>query len=109
MLKVTIRNGTKPTTLMVEGKLRGPWVTELEKEWSRLALEKGSRNLVADLSDVTFIDTDGRNLLRRMLEEGTELQAFDLLSRFVIDEIKLGLPRGKEEGENAHANRIGKE
>jgi anti-anti-sigma regulatory factor len=107
MLRVTIRNGTKPTTLMVEGKLRGPWVTELEKEWSRLAVELGSRNVVADLSDVTFIDAEGRNLLIRMLEQGTELQAFDLLSRFVIDEIKLALQHKKEEGEDAHANRIG--
>jgi len=109
MLKITIRNGTKPTKLMLEGKLRGPWVTELEKEWSRLSSEHGSRNLVTDLSDVTFIDADGRDLLTRMLEQGTELQAFDLLSRFVIDEIKLGLQQKKEEGEHAHANRIGKE
>jgi len=109
MLKITVQNGTKPTTLMLEGKLRGPWVVELEKEWSRLASEKGSCNLIADLSDVTFIDADGRSLLTRMLEAGTEVQAFDLLSRFVIDEIKLGLQEKNEEGQNAHGNRIGTE
>ena len=91
MLRITVRNGTKPTKLMVAGKLRGPWVDELEKEWLRLASEKGKSNLVADLSDVTFIDADGRSLLTRMLEEGTDVQASDLLSRFVIDEIKQAL------------------
>jgi ABC-type transporter Mla MlaB component len=95
MLKITVRNGTKPTTLMLEGKLRGPWVTELEKEWSRLASEQGRCNLIADLSDVTFIDADGRSLLARMLEQGTKVQAFDLLSRFVIDEIKVTLQHNK--------------
>ena len=95
MLKITIRNGTKPTKLIVAGKLRGPWVTELEKEWLRLASEKGTNNLVADLSDVTFIDAEGRSLLVRMLEQGTDVQASDLLSRFVIDEIKLGMQHGK--------------
>ena len=95
MLKITVRNGTKPTTLVVAGKLRGPWVNELEKEWLRLASETGTENLVADLSDVTFIDADGRILLARMLVEGTDVRASDLLSRFVIDEIKQGLQHGK--------------
>ena len=108
MLKVTVCNGTRPTTLLVAGKLCGPWVTELEREWSRLASEKGSSNLITDLSDVTFIDADGRNLITRMLEQGTELRAFDLLSRFVIDEIKSGLKRKQKESQNAHGKCIGK-
>jgi anti-anti-sigma regulatory factor len=95
MLRITVRNGTTPTTLMLEGKLRGPWVTELEREWSRLVSQKGSCNLIADLSDVTFIDADGRSLLTRMLQDGTQVRAFDLLSRFVIDEIKLTLQHNK--------------
>lgn len=95
MLKLTVHNRAMAATLVLEGRLRGPWVNEVEREWSRLASEKGSNNLVADLSGVTFIDAEGRNLLERMMKEGTELRASDLLSRFVIDEIKLALQRKK--------------
>jgi anti-anti-sigma regulatory factor len=63
MLKiVTLGNGHGTTTLILEGRLVGPWVEEL-----RLACEKAlasSAFLELDLSTVTFLDRQGVDLLR---------------------------------------------
>ena len=91
VLKVTAREREEPATLKVEGKLCGPWVGELEKTWLRVASEPGHPEVVADLSEVTFIDSKGWELLERMLRQGAELEAHELLPRFVIDEIKTRL------------------
>jgi STAS domain len=98
MLRVTTEDGKRPPTLKVEGKLCGPWVKELEREWSRVASEIEGRDVIADLSNVTFLDSAGWDLLERMAQEGVDLQAHELLPRFVISEIKSHLGgKGREE------------
>src|SRR5579872_6941018 len=96
MLRVTRQDGKRPPTLKVEGKLCGPWVPELEREWSRAAAETGDQGVIADLSNVTFFDSAGWDLLERMAQHGVNLQAHELLPRFVISEIESHL------GKRAH-------
>jgi len=88
VMKVTTQKHGAPATLKVEGKLAGPWVNELEKTWQSITAEDRGREVVADLSDVTFIDAQGWDLLERMMEGGAELEAHELLPRYVIGEIK---------------------
>jgi anti-anti-sigma regulatory factor len=88
VMKVTTEKHGAPPTLKVEGKLAGPWVNELEKTWQSITAEGRGREVVADLSDVTFIDAQGWDLLERMMESGAELEAHELLPRYVIGEIK---------------------
>lgn len=89
-MRVTTNSHQGPATLKVEGKLAGPWVGELERTWLSVSEDQG-REVVADLSDVTFIDSGGWDLLERMMEGGAELEAHQLLPRYVIGEIKLRL------------------
>jgi anti-anti-sigma regulatory factor len=88
VMRVTTEKHRAPATLRVEGKLAGPWVSELERTWLDVTSEDQNREVVADLSDVTFIDAQGWDLLERMMESGTELEARELLPRYVIGEIK---------------------
>jgi anti-anti-sigma regulatory factor len=88
VMKVTTEKHAAPATLKVEGRLAGPWVRELEKTWLDVTAEEEGREVVADLSDVTFIDAQGWDLLERMMESGADLQAHELLPRYVIGEIK---------------------
>jgi anti-anti-sigma regulatory factor len=88
VMKVTTQTQAAPATLKVEGRLAGPWVSELEKTWLDVTADQGGREVVADLSDVTFIDAQGWDLLERMMESGAELEAHQLLPRYVIGEIK---------------------
>jgi anti-anti-sigma regulatory factor len=88
VMKITAQNNRTPATLKVEGKLAGPWVNELEKTWLNITTGDQEREVVADLSDVTFIDSRGWDLLERMAESGAELEAHGMLPRYVIGEIK---------------------
>ena len=65
MLKITeIADGSGPTTLRVEGRLVGPWVTELHRECERLLGD--GRPLVLDLSELWFLDEPAITLLRSL-------------------------------------------
>lgn len=71
MLKITETEIGSRTTLILEGKLVGPWVAELEKTWADIQQARGPENVFVDLMDVTLISERGQELLRRMLAAGT--------------------------------------
>ena len=60
-------------TLKLEGKLVGPWVTELARSCNELPCSPGCLRL--DLSAVTFVDGAGVALLRDLLGRGATLAA----------------------------------
>ncbi len=71
MLKITpITEGSK-TTLVLEGKLVGPWIDELEKTWDELRKNHPEHTLVLDLKDVTSVSDHGQQVLRQMKTSGT--------------------------------------
>ena len=71
MLRITINSDSESTTCKLEGKLAGPWVPELEQSWrTELA---GSRSIVVDLDQVSFVDAVGKALLARMHAQGAKL------------------------------------
>lgn len=71
MLKISVINEESQTTLVVEGKLVGPWVDELEKTWDGIRTLDGKRKVVLDLMDVTLVSEQGQELLRQMMTAGT--------------------------------------
>ena len=60
-------------TLRLEGKLVGPWVTELARSCNELP--SPTDRLRLDLSAVTFADAPGVALLRDLLARGATLAA----------------------------------
>jgi anti-anti-sigma regulatory factor len=65
MLRITqIGNDGGPEILRVEGRLVGPWVTELRRECERLLGE--GRPLVLDLSELRFLDETAIALLHSL-------------------------------------------
>jgi anti-anti-sigma regulatory factor len=100
MLRITLVPDSQPPTLKLEGKLTGPWVGELEHSWSEISQNGFHHPLRVDLTDVTFISPEGKQLLRTMLQQGTELQSRSLMTQFILSRIK-NEPNGK------HATRNG--
>ena len=87
MLRITTYDGPESVTFKIEGRLVGPWVSELERCWeSALA---GSRCLAVqvDFAAVTYIDAGGKELLKRMHHQGVGLHAADCLMKSVVDDI----------------------
>jgi anti-anti-sigma regulatory factor len=98
MLRITFQEDPEGTTLKLEGKISGPWVNELERSWTEHPSE-GSKQVTVDLSDVTYIDPEGKRLLARMMGEGVYLQGTQLMARYIIDEItRAGAHAGRNGG-----------
>jgi anti-anti-sigma regulatory factor len=100
MLRITFVRESELPTLKLEGKLSGPWVYELEHSWSEMLKEHGpARSMTVDLSDVTFISAEGKELLKSMLQRGAELHSRSLMTQFILSQIK-----NHSNGEHATGN-----
>jgi len=98
MLKITFQDTPEGTEVKLEGKLAGPWVEELERSWTEHS-PQASENVIMDLSDVTYIDPEGKRLLTRMVEKGVCFKGTHLMTKYVIDEItRVGIPSGRNGG-----------
>jgi anti-anti-sigma regulatory factor len=94
VLKITnhhdpMRQGT---SLIVEGRLAGPWVEEL-RTYCRHTFDNHDnqqRCMQIDLTGVTFIDADGKLLLTQLWQQGMELRASGCLTRCLVEEITMG-------------------
>ena len=88
MLKITKHRDAVSggVLLMLEGRLAGPWVEELETCWRQMAANPQSCAVV-DLTGVTFVDADGKSLLTRMWQQGAELHATGCLTKCIVEEI----------------------
>ena len=88
MLRITLQDSPQITTFKLEGKLSGPWVRELEQCWTAAGAGTRARGVAVDLTQVSFIDAEGRSLLERMAAAGAELIAAGPLTRAMVDEAR---------------------
>jgi hypothetical protein len=89
MLKITIQEEDRVSKLKLEGRLAGPWIDELERSWGSLPKSR-QQSLVVDLTDVTFIERDGKALLTRMWKEGADLIATGCCTKSIVEDITGG-------------------
>ena len=82
------------TVLKVEGKLMAQDAEMLERMFE--VVENGQRAAV-DLSGVTFIDSDGAAILRRLERKSVELKGADFFIQSIIDAYT---KEGKGESDN---------
>jgi anti-anti-sigma regulatory factor len=87
MLRITIDKTPRATTLRVMGRLTGAWVGELERAWRSVASDPTDGRLWVDLTDVTFVDEEGKKLLESMYGEGAKLKASGCVTRRLVVEI----------------------
>jgi anti-anti-sigma regulatory factor len=85
VIRITCQTESSTTRLVLEGKLAGACVDELDKYWQQVSLT-GSTFLV-DLTSVSFIDDRGKQLLKRMHDHGVKLVSTSLMSKCLIAEI----------------------
>ena len=88
MLRITTRDIAGDVGLLIEGRLAGPCVAELEKCWHRAVAGESPVPTVIDLTDVSFIDDQAKQLLAQMHEHGIKLIANGLLSKLFVEEIE---------------------
>ena len=87
MLRIYIHDQVPVTSFVLEGKLVGPWVEELEKHWESAMARNSSRTMLVDLAEVSFIDAEGRTLLAMMRQKGVRLLSTGVLINEIVAEI----------------------
>src|SRR6202162_4808273 len=87
MLRITIEKKPGKTSLTIEGKLAGPWVSALEQSWRDLRDNSSGEGLSINLCGVSFIDASGRALLAEIHQQGGKLVAEGCLNQAIVREI----------------------
>ena len=80
---VSTGNGRGTTTLVLEGRLIGPWVDELRRSCEQALSSTGK--LTLDLGMVSFIDREGIVLLRSLAQRRARLSR---CSPFVAEQLR---------------------
>ena len=88
VLKVTVSNNSGIKHFVVEGKLAGACVAELENCWHSEDLKEFAAKVCVDLTNVTFVDAAAKDLLKRMHESGIKFVARGLLPKSLVEEIE---------------------
>ena len=84
MLRITTQETQGTVRLLLEGKLSGPWVAELEQAFIGGKTASVGRSIVMDLSGLTGADAAGRQLLALIQSERATLQNPSPLSRALL-------------------------
>jgi len=87
MLKITTLTNAESIILRLEGRLAGPWVQELERCWGSTVGTTTNLPLSVDLSAVTYVDSDGKNLLKKLHQQGAKLVASGCLTSCIVSDI----------------------
>jgi hypothetical protein len=87
MLKIATEMLHDEVLLVLEGSLSGPWVAEVERAWHGATTDRQPRKMKVDLSEVTFVSDEGKQLLERICASGTEIVSSDLLTKALADEL----------------------
>ena len=85
MIRITTRDESVTKKLVLEGKLTGSSVAELEKCW---LTSPDQAHVSVDLTSVSFVDDSGKQLLKRMYAKGVRLLSKGLMSKCLIEEIE---------------------
>lgn len=102
MLKISVKDEEPQKHLLeIEGRLAGPWVEELERCWESERRRVPSEAIVVRLSNVSFIDEAGKELLSKIFHAGAKVEGRGCMVRAIIARITGGLfPAGDCKGES---------
>jgi anti-anti-sigma regulatory factor len=90
MFRITTSNDSGMTRFIVEGKLAGACVGELEKCWHDAKATEATGSILVDLTGVTLVDASGKELLARMHHDGTGFRVAGIMTKCLVEEIKTG-------------------
>lgn len=97
MLRITVQNGPEVLTLKLEGRLADQSLQEFESTWQELARSLGKRDLCLDIRGVTFVSSQGHQLLARIQKEShNDYLTNSPLTTFVAQQAKRNAIRSQE-------------
>src|ERR1700756_2197082 len=84
MFKISIVDTPVQRRLVVEGKLSGPWVSELRATCRNASRDLEGRKLLIDLSSLTVISREGEDAIVDLMKEGARFSSAGVLTPHVL-------------------------
>ena len=91
MLRITCREKGSTVLIKLEGRLVGPWVEELRLKV--LQLRPSETALEVDISDLSFADDAGEQLLLWLLRIGSRFRSSGVYGRYLCESLGIQLSR----------------
>ena len=91
VLRISIERDPGALSLILEGRLVGPWVDEMR----RISALHITRNvpLTVDLEGLTAMDARGQVLLEELRQDGARLRCSDVMNQYLVEQ--MARPPGK--------------
>jgi ABC-type transporter Mla MlaB component len=90
VLKISIDETPTELRWVLEGRLTGPWVTELRKSWESEQRTRKGRMCIVDLNEVVSVDGQGEELLSAIFKQGAQLVGTALYIEDLLQRLKTG-------------------
>ena len=87
MMRITRQQDGETITLKIDGCLAGEWVNEMKRCWDEVKTDARRRAIRIDLTDVTFIDVSGKELLAQMFASGAIAGAANVMTKAVVEQL----------------------
>jgi hypothetical protein len=87
MLKISLVEGRTRCFLVLEGKLVGPWATELKIACEKARADFRDHQLVVEMKHITTISQEGENVVVHLLNEGVKFRCHDVFTKHVLKQL----------------------
>ena len=87
MMKIQVEEHDGRLILLVEGRLAGDFVPELQRCWEAARAGQQQRGIEVDLKSVTCVDRAGRHLLQMMYGNGVNFLRAGLAVQDILEQI----------------------
>ena len=87
MLKISILDTPSKRQLLIEGKLIGPWASELARVWRQATTDLNGRALIIDVKGLTTITEDGENVLLELMKEGASFRSSGVFTKQILKQM----------------------
>ena len=88
MLRVSTKIRFDTLVFILEGSLSGMWVQEVDRFCRTAIVNDQCAKVEIDLSDVTFVSPEGKQLLERLCAGGAGIVSSALLTKSLVEEIQ---------------------
>lgn len=97
MFRATVEHHDGLVMLRIEGRLSGPCLAELENCWRQMTANNGKGQLIVDLHEVTFVSSEGKQLLEKFCRAGAQLTGDGLMTRALVEQITSSVGQAKNQ------------
>ena len=99
-LRITFQDTDEAVEMRLEGRVAGPWASELDRVWLDTAPRVAAKKLIIDLHNVTYADAAGKNVLKAIYAQThAEFVTNTPWASFLAEEVTASEVVKVEEGE----------